>query len=311
MKIFKNPDLNIYQKIEGNVVYTVGNFDGLHIGHKYLLEKIIKIGNEKDQKKGVITFEKHPKIGKNFIGHLSCISEKEAYFKSIGFDFVLFLNFEKIKDIGFETFIYYLYDNFHLKTLVLGKDNKLGKDGKGDILSLKKEFEKIVEFIDVDFLKVDDQKVSSSILRELLINGNIKKVNELLNEPYKIMCYQEKGRGVGKKIGSPTLNLKAIDNYKIIPKDGVYAVIVECENGEIFTGACNIGKKPTFDCENRTIEVHLLDINEDIISKNFKVKFIEYIREEKKFKSVEELKINIKNDIKKIRRIIGGNSNEC
>ena len=108
MKIFKNPDLSIPSKIKNDIVYTVGNFDGLHLGHKHLLDKVIEVGDKKKQKKGVITFEKHPKIGKNFIGHLSCVHEKEAYFKSIGFDFIIFLNFEKIKSIGFKTFIYYL-----------------------------------------------------------------------------------------------------------------------------------------------------------------------------------------------------------
>lgn len=311
MQTFLDIDLSMPQNVSSPVTYTVGNFDGLHQGHKYLLDQVIEKADKKGEKKGVITFEKHPKIGKNFIGHLSCITEKEAYFKSMGFDFVIFLNFEKIKDVEFDTFIYYLYDNFYLRTLVLGKDNKLGKGGKGDISKLKERFAKTIEFIDIDFKKIDNEKVSSSMLRQLLVDGEVEKVNRLLGEPYKMMCFQESGRGVGKEIGTPTLNLNPKDPYKIIPKDGVYAVTVTDDNGQKYTGACNIGFKPTFDCLDRTIEIHLLDVDGEIQSEGYVVEFIEYIREEKKFDSVDELKINIKNDIEKIRRIIGGHSNEC
>jgi len=311
MKIFNDSDLQTLQNIDDDVVFTVGNFDGLHEGHKHLIHEVLAHGEKNRKKTGIITFEKHPKIGKNFIGHLSCKAEKEAYFKSVGFDFVLFLNFEKIKSVEFDTFIYYLYDNFHLRALILGKDNRIGKDGKGDIKNLKRVFDSIVEFIEIDFIKFDSKKISSSSLRELVFQGDVKRVIHLLQEPYKIICYQERGRGVGREMGTPTLNLKPFDEYKIIPKDGVYAATVTLDNGKEYIGACNIGYKPTFDCDDRTVEVHVLDKNVELVSKKFTIKFLEFIREEKKFSSVEELKINIKKDIDKIRRITGGNSNEC
>ncbi len=311
IEVFYDPIISEPHLKDFSVVYTVGNFDGLHKGHKKLLEDVVIHAKKNNQKAGVITFIKHPRLGKNVVGHLSSKEEKEAYFKSVGFDFVLFLDFDKIKGIEFDKFIYYLYDNFQLRTLISGEDNKIGKDGCGVVEVLKEKLGNIIEIIEVNFVKNDGEKVSSSLLRELVLNGEMSGVRDLLSENYKMMSFQERGKGIGREIGAPTLNLKPFDKHKIIPKNGVYAVKVFNED-KIYVGACNIGYRPTFDDgEGLTIEIHVIGEYEELDSNKFIIEFIEYIREEKRFNSVEELKFSIKNDIEKIRRITGGNINEC
>ena len=297
MKIYNN--LNI-SNIHKNSVIAIGNFDGIHLGH----QKVILEAKQKAKKNklpfGLITFEPvpvmffNPKIKNHRINSLT---QKKNYLKKFKIDFLVIIRFNKLFSLlSAEHFIRkIIYKKIKSKYVFVSKNFKFGKNRKGNINTLKK-FESIFQFktIITSPLKNSKKTISSSLIRKKISLGKIKEANKLLSRPWCVKGKVIKGKRRGRTIGFPTCNIK-LNDY-IVPKLGVYSVIVETNNFKK-KGIANIGYRPTFNGQNLLLEVNIFGINKNLYNKEVNINFIKFIRSEKKFKGLEELKKQIKIDI--------------
>lgn len=292
-----------------NTIVTIGTFDGVHIGHQKIIKRLITIGKEKGLKSVVLTFFPHPRmvLQKNSdIKLLNTIDERESILASLGLDQMVIKKFTKeFSNLSPRDFVKtILVDHLQAKYIIIGYDHQFGKNRSANIEDLKKfgtEFDFEVEEISAQ--DVEDVSVSSTKIRTALLHGDISTANTYLGYPYFITGKVIKGKGLGKNIGFPTANIEIKEDYKLIPKNGVYAVRGSVDNTE-FSGMMNIGINPTVEGTHQSIEVHLFDFDEDIYNKQIKVEFIERIRDEHKFESLELLKDQLKKDKLKSKEIL-------
>jgi riboflavin kinase/FMN adenylyltransferase len=294
-----------------NAVVTIGNFDGVHKGHQALINEIIKKAAAIDGTAVALTFEPHPIRVLKKINHPPLITrydQKVELLSQSGLDVLICIPFTKeFASITAKEFIEdILVNRIGMKAIVIGKDYAFGKNREGNIDFLKKYatafgFEVIVP----DWIQVSGSqpnRISSTRIRELVMDGAIEEVVDLLGRNYQIRGKVETGRNRGGKLlGFPTANIKLYD--ELSPKLGVYAVTVECL-GEKFKGVANIGYSPTFDDHKFTVEVHILDFNENIYGQRIRVNFISRLRDEKKFANIEDLSEQIRHDIERAREIL-------
>jgi riboflavin kinase/FMN adenylyltransferase len=291
-------------------IITVGTFDGVHLGH----QEIIKILNSVKQNKGlrsvIVTFDPHPQIVlKNKdkdIKILSTTDEKIKIFESYGIDLVYVINFTKefSQTPAREFYINYLINGVGVTDLVLGYDHMFGKNREGNfdtLTEMAKEFDFNVD--KVEEFTLNGAHISSTEIRNFLLSGEIEKANNLLGREYSIEGEVIHGDKRGKELGYPTANLK-VDEFKLIPKNGIYAVSAEVDdvkgNGK-HNGMMSIGVNPTVsDNNNLKIEVNIFDFDKDIYGKKIKINFIDYMREEQKFNSLEDLIEAMASDKRKI-----------
>ncbi|WP_250278496.1 bifunctional riboflavin kinase/FAD synthetase [[Clostridium] colinum] len=294
-------NFNIFDEDNKNgTVVTVGNFDGIHIGHKKLITTTKKCALEKGLKSVVLTFSPHPiEIIKNNTSFFYIFSEKEKYLEmeKENIDFFIKYNFTKeFSDISPEKFVDILIEKLNCKILVVGEDYCFGKNRKGNIDILKKiGKEKGIEIIKISNIIIDGERVSSSIIRECINNRNIKKANLLLNKPYYILGKVVEGNKFGRTIGFPTANIIPTKN-KLLPPDGVYITKTKYNN-KIYDSITNIGTNPTVNNVDRTIETYIFDFNQDLYNKYIEVYFYEWVRSVKKFNGIDELKRQISKDV--------------
>ena len=301
MKVFKN--FNIGKKFQ-NSALAVGNFDGIHLGHK----KVLKAARLKSKKNkiyfGALTFEPLPVMffNKSIKNHrINKLSQKIEQLKKQKLDFLVIKKFDrKFSKINYLNFIKrILYQKLKCKFLFVSKNFKFGNKREGDVSKLKK-FEKkfFYKTIITPPLKKKKKTISSTIIRKLLKSGEIKKANYLLNRKWEIIGKVIKGSQRGRKIGFPTCNI-LLKKY-IIPKFGVYAVNVKINNISK-KGIANIGYRPTFNGKKLLLEVNIFGIKKNLYNKNINVVFNKFIRPEKKFNNIIELKNQIKKDIKQAK----------
>ena len=297
MKIYNNLKINNKHK---NSVVVIGNFDGLHMGHKKVLTQAKQKAKKNNLQFGLITFEPMPVMFFNskIKNHrINSIKQKEDQLKKLGLDFIIILKFDKIfSSLSAEQFIKkIIFSKIKSKYLYVSKNFKFGKKRKGNINTLKK-FQDIFGFktIITNPLKNLKKTISSSLIRKSISLGKIKEANKFLNRKWCVIGKVIKGEKRGRKIGFPTCNLK-LSNYTI-PKLGVYSVTVET-NSFKKSGIANIGYRPTFNGQNLLLEVNIFGINKNLYNKEIRVNFINFIRSEKKFKGLEQLKKQIKIDI--------------
>ncbi len=294
-------------------IVTVGTFDGLHLGHKKILNTLVSKGDELKLRKVVVTFEPHPRLvlknKRKEIKLLTTVEEKLEYFQESGIDIVFILNFteEFAKTSPTDFLKGYLIDRIGLKYLIIGYDHTFGKNREGNLETVKLLSEKY-NFIyhRVDEFRINNEIVSSTIIRNLIINNEIEKASTFLGRNYSITGKVVYGERRGQKLGFPTANIKVIDENKLIPYGGVYAVKVFYKNQE-FLGMMNIGFRPTVNKnvsyqpeQQKFIEVHILNFDKNIYDEIIKVEFIKFIRNEKKFDSIENLIEQLKADKKTI-----------
>ena len=298
MKIFKNTSIS---KDYRNSILAIGNFDGVHIGHQKVLREALKKAKKTNRKFGLLTFEPVPVMffNKKIINHrLDTLSQKIFNLKKEKLDFVIIQKFnKKFSKLSYQDFIYkVLYKKIKCNYLYVSKNFKFGKKRKGDVSKLK-SFEKkyFYKTIITPPLIKKKRTISSTIIRKLLKRGEIRKVNYLLNRKWEITGKVIKGSQRGRKIGFPTCNV-LLKKY-IIPKFGVYAVSVKINN-ILKKGIANIGHRPTFNGKKLLLEVNIFGIKKNLYNKNINVIFNKFIRPEKKFKNIIELKNQIKKDIK-------------
>ncbi|MDD2284482.1 MAG: riboflavin biosynthesis protein RibF [Paludibacter sp.] len=282
---------------------TVGFFDGVHIGHRYLIAELKKEAAKHGLKTMVITFKLHPRkvLHANYLPLLLTSSEeKQEQLKSTGVDEVVELDFTvKMAQLTASEFIkQVLAEQLQVKLLLVGHDHRFGRnreDGFPEYVAYGRQTG--MEVIQASRYSTKQfSHISSSEVRTALINGDIERANTLLTYPYAFTGYVVTGFQVGKKIGFPTANLSPVEPDKLIPGIGVYAVKIDWK-GFTYTGMMNIGRRPTLDNgDTVSLEVHIINFDADIYHQQLKVTFIKKVRDEKKFNSVGELIEQLKID---------------
>ena len=302
MIIYKNLSI---KKNHKNSVVAIGNFDGLHLGHQKVLNQARLKAKKENLKFGVITFEPIPNMffNKNIkYNRINSAEQKIYYLNKLKLDFLIIINFnESFSNISAEHFISkILVAKLKSKYIFVSQNFRFGKKRLGNTNTLK-IFEKknlYKTIITIPYRK-NKKIISSSLIRKKIYEGNVVEVKKLLGRPWIIKGEVVKGEQRGKKIGFPTCNIKW-DSY-VLPKLGVYWVQVESKNFKK-KGIANIGYRPTFNGKTILLEVNIFGIKVNLYKKILKVSFIKFIRSEKKFKNINELKNQIKKDIAKIKK---------
>ncbi len=303
MKVIRNIREIEYDK---RTAVSVGTFDGVHSGHRKIIDKLNSVRDSKGLRSVLITFDPHPQIVlKNRakdIRILSTLEEKLEIFSQLNIDITYVINFTKdfANTTADDFYKNYLIDKIGLNDLVLGYDHMFGKNREGNYDTLKELSAKYEFTVDrVDEYKPDDFHISSSVLRELLsADGNVKKAAIILGRNYSIEGTVVEGKKLGRELGYPTANIKIPDEFKLIPAIGIYAVEVIL-NGNTYTGMMSIGRNPTVtDDKSIKLEANIFDFNDDIYGEKIKIGFIDRIREEIKFENIDKLRSQLHSDKK-------------
>ncbi|MFD2532140.1 bifunctional riboflavin kinase/FAD synthetase [Gracilimonas halophila] len=294
-----------------NSVITVGTFDGVHKGHRALIGTVVSKAKERGARSVVVTFDPHPREiinpGKEGIKLLTTLKERCEILEDLGVDVLLVIPFDR--DFSLLTSEEFVRDIIHKKVgvseFVIGYDHHFGRDREGTIDTIKNLGQELgFDSYVVSKQEMGDVTISSTVIRKTLAEeGNVKRAAEYLNRNYLLNGIVMHGDERGRTIGYPTANLKPEHENKVIPKNGVYAVKVRVQ-GEWFGGMMNIGVRPTFDDPVRTIEVNIFDFDREIYGETIQVRFIERIRNEKKFNGIEELKAQLDSDKDKSLEIL-------
>ena len=302
MKIYRNVKV---KKIHRKSVVAIGNFDGIHLGHQKVIKQAKKKAKANKIPFGLITFEPVPVMyfnPKNKNHRINSVNQKISQLSKFQLDFLVIIKFNKsFSFLSAKQFIEnIIFKKLNSKFVYVSKNFKFGNKRQGNINTLK-QYEKLYDYktIITPPQKKSNFTISSSLVRKKISLGKIKEANKLLNRRWCIKGKVIKGQKRGRRIGFPTCNIK-INNY-IIPKLGVYSVIVETN---IFKkkGIANIGYRPTFNGHNLLLEVNIFGINKNLYNKEINVNFLKFIRPEKKFNGLEQLKRQIKTDIIQARK---------
>ncbi len=307
--------MKVYYNIEeleiiNNPVVTIGTFDGVHCGHIEILELLKKIASTANGETVIITFHPHPRKvlypDDDTLKLLTTFDEKLQLFEQIGIEHILVLAFgQEISELEPEDFVKDILVNaIGAKHLVIGHDHRFGKNRKGDfntMLHLSEEYHFVVEEIP-PFL-VEGITVSSTKIRNALtIDIDLQKANHLLGRKYSLTGNVVEGNKNGRKLGFPTCNLYIEDTNKLVPANGVY-VALAIVSGKQLNAVINIGNRPTFNLTGVVVEAHLLNFDADLYGEELKLEFIERLRDEQKFESLDALKIQIGKDIEVAEKI--------
>ncbi len=277
-------------------VVTSGTFDGVHLGHQKILRRLQELANRKQGETVLLTYWPHPRLilqpEDKSLRLLTSLSEKVKLLEGMGVDHLIILPFTKeLSQMSSEEFIRdILVDKIQTKTLVIGYDHKFGKNREGSFEYLQSHshlFGFAIE--EISRQDVDDLGVSSTKIRTALAKGDISIANKYLGRPYDLSGQVVKGQQIGRSIGFPTANIQIADNYKLLPRDGAYAVYADV-NSIRYKAILNIGDRPTVDGEKKTIEAHLIDFEGDLYGQELRIYFQEFLREEKRFESLDALK---------------------
>ena len=297
---YKN--FNIKKNHQKSII-LIGNFDGVHLGHQKLFDSAKTHKKKENLKIGVVTFDPIPKMFfnkklKNY--RISNLNQKLSIFKKFKVDFVINKKFDKkFSKIKCNKFISeIIYKKLNPKIIFVSNNFKFGNKREGDVKLLKLLEKKYnYKIINPPTLKKKNKTISSTLIRKLLENGKLNLANNYLNRNWSIEGVVKKGRNMGVKIGFPTCNID-IKNY-VIAKPGVYAVKVKIfNNSKILKGIANLGYRPTFNQKKILLEVNIFNFSRNLYNKKLTVEFIKFIRGEKKFKGIDQLRKQIKLDLK-------------
>lgn len=299
--------MKIYHKLKDisnikNPVASIGMFDGVHLGHKQIFEKLIKTAKIIGGESVAISFDTHPRMVLQHDAYklkfINSYQEKIKLIEDMGVDHLVFLPFTRefsqqttadfVKNI--------LVDILKIKALIIGYDNRFGNKENNNfngLFKLSQEYN--FEIIQSDVKSIDNITVSSTKIREALDKGEIKFANQLLGYRYQLSGKVVMGNQIGQQIGFPTANIDLENDFKLIPSIGVYAILVEFK-GKIYKGMLNIGIRPTLNINKLSIEAHIFNFNEDIYGQYIKVYLIDKIRDEQRFNGLDELVIQLQKD---------------
>ena len=300
MKLYKNFDISKNHK---RSIILIGNFDGAHVGHQKLFDLAKKYKRKYKLKIGVVTFEPMPKMFfnkslKNF--RISNLNQKNLILENLNIDFIITKKFDKkFSQITSNSFIKdILFKKLKARYIFVSNNFRFGNKREGDVSELIKN-EKIFDFkiVKPKPLVIRNEIISSTLIRKLLVDGKLNRANKLLGRNWSIEGVVEKGRQQGKKIGFPTCNID-IKNY-VIAMPGVYSVRVYQKNkNSCLKAIANLGYRPTFKQKKILLEVHIFNFSGNLYNKHLTVEFIKFIRKEKKFKNINQLRKQINSDLK-------------
>ena len=303
--------LGVRQEDDAPVVLTIGNFDGVHLGHAALLAAVQEEAGSRGAESSLLTFDPHPRCvldPAHCPQSLTTVGERQDVLRAAGLDRLVVLPFTRdVSSWGAEQFCDMLREAFDLRGLVVGHDFALGHKRQGDIAFLRDYGQRHGFPVRVvDAVTVGDELVSSSRIRGLLGEGDVRAAAALLGRPFFMDAVVEHGEQVGRHLGFPTANL-SIAAAKCLPAPGVYAMWVRVEGGW-HVAATNVGYRPTFGGDRLTVEAFLLDYSADIYDREVRAAFVERLREERAYTSVEELVVQIGRDVEQVRTLLHGAS---
>ena len=297
-----------------NAVITIGTFDGVHRGHQQLIDSIKKLSADKNGESVLITFEPHPRSvvfpQDQSLRILSTLDEKIDLLRAFDIDHLVVVPFTKeFSLMSARDYVEkFLIEKFHPAVIVIGYNHQFGHHRDGNIELLRKlapDFHFDVKEIPKQL--VDDIEVSSTRIRIALTEGDVSTASHLLGHSYSIEGIVEKGNQLGRRLGFPTANIRIENKYKLIPADGIYAA--QCFlNEQKLDGIMSIGMRPTVDGRSRTQEVYLFNFNEDIYGQKIKAALIEWIRDEIKFPTLDELVEAMKKDVVAAGKILSNHT---
>jgi riboflavin kinase/FMN adenylyltransferase len=300
-------DLDQIERMNLPGVVTLGNFDGIHQGHRKIITRCIDEAKKINGQSIVVTYDHQTSaIFKSHREFITLTDEKIEILKKLGVDVLILIPFsEKIKNMRADDFLkQLLIDKLNTRIIVIGYDHRFGKDREGNIHYLEsRSGEFNYEVIQIDPVYYMDRIISSSRIRSVLVMGDIQKVNEQLGSPYVVFGSVVRGHQRGQLTGFPTANIHISEN-KLLPVDGVYFGKLELEtNSVLLPCVVNIGKNPTFDNNKISVEVHVLDFSENLYDLPVHIYFLGRLRDEKKFDGIESLKKQIQTDVELARTL--------
>ncbi|MDF2157994.1 bifunctional riboflavin kinase/FAD synthetase [Algoriphagus sp. CAU 1675] len=307
MKIYEG--LNDFPKVP-NPVVTSGTFDGVHLGHQKILERIRQIARSIGGETVLITFWPHPRLvlypHEHKLRLLSTFEEKTKLLRQFGIDHLITIPFTKeFSQLTSQEFIeQILMEKIGTKKLVIGYDHRFGKNREGSFEYLQAHsYEYGFDLEEISRQDVDEIGVSSTKIRFALEKGDIETANSYLGRPYELNGLVIKGQQIGRSIGFPTANIHIPNDYKLIPKDGVYAVEA-CVDGLMYKAMLNIGNRPTVDGTKKTVEAHLFDFQGNLYDKQITIFLKAFLRDEQKFENLDALKLQLQKDQKRAKSLL-------
>lgn len=282
-------------------IITLGTFDGVHLGHQAILKKLVNATENGTYESLVLTFYPHPRMVLNQEGTmhlLNTIEEKTILLEKSGIDHLIVHPFdENFSKLSAEAFVKnILVDQLNIHKIIIGYDHRFGVNRTADINDLIHFGNQYnFEVAQINAEEINEITVSSTKIRTALLDGAIELANQYLGYDYFFSGKVIKGKQLGRTIGFPTANIVLFESYKLIPKNGVYVVYSTINNNRVY-GMMNIGYNPTVGENNKTIEVHFFDLNEDLYDKIVTVSIVKFIRTEEKFESIDTLKMQLNKD---------------
>ncbi len=291
-----------------DMLLTIGVFDGVHLGHKYLISQLITLARQQNLLSGVVTFRQHPLevlSPQTKLPYLTNLTQKASLLKNEGVDDVIALSFTReLAQHNSRQFVSLLQKYLRMRGLVVGSDFVLGRNREGNADTLRKLGQEMNFSVTiVSPKKANGDVVSSTAIRKALAEGDIKKVNKMIGRTFSLQGQVVTGMGRGgPQLGFPTINLE-VDPNQALPADGVYATRTHID-GKAYQSMTNIGRRPTFGENERTIETYILNYEGDLYGQELRIDIIERLRDEKRFNSAEELKKQIAEDVKRGQAIL-------
>ncbi|WBX73603.1 bifunctional riboflavin kinase/FAD synthetase [Tenacibaculum pacificus] len=282
-------------------IVTIGTFDGVHIGHQKIIKELIDQAKTANKKSVLLTFFPHPRmvlLKDVSIKLINTIDERAAYLEKLGLDYLIIhpfsKEFSKLTALDFVRTI--LVNQFNTSKLIIGYDHHFGKNREGNIKQLT-EYSHLYDFTveEIPAQDIDEVSVSSTKIRKALDIGHLKTANDYLGYNFSLTGTVVHGKKLGGKIGFPTANIEINEDYKLIPKTGVYVVKSVIDNNTVF-GMMNIGNRPTINGKEQSIETHFFDFNTNLYDKKITIQLLYFLRDEQKFNSIDKLVIQLKKD---------------
>jgi len=293
-------DISSFKTNEKTFV-TIGTFDGVHFGHKEIINKLVDDAKLAGKKSVLLTFFPHPRMvlqKDTTIALINTIKERTALLEKTGLDYLIIhpfsIAFSRLTALDFVRDL--LVAQLNISKLIIGYDHHFGKNREGNIEQLT-EYSHTYGFSvkEIPAQDIDDVSVSSTKIRSALAAGNLKTANRYLGSPFMLSGKVVNGKKLGGQIGFPTANIDILEDYKLIPKTGVYIVQSKIDNKTIF-GMMNIGNRPTVSGTHQTIEVHFFDFNNDLYDTFLTIELLFFLRDEHKFDTIESLILQLKKD---------------
>jgi len=327
MKVYKHIDE--FHKLK-NAVVTIGTFDGVHFGHRKIINRLTEVAAQCGGESVILTFFPHPRMilqpENSNLKLITTIDEKAELIEKLGVDHLIITPFTRdFSNLSAETYIrQILVEKIGTKKIIIGFDHRFGKDRQGNLAELQKHAEQYqYEVEEIPEQDIHEVKVSSTQIRESLISGDVETAEDFLGYPFFLTGKVIKGDRLGRQMGFPTANLLVEENYKLIPSDGIYAVEVELvekqqtypidqplvsnqtsAGSNLMKGMAYIGNRPTINGMSRNIEVNIFDFNREIYRQYIRVYFKNFVRHDMRFNSLDELKNQIEKDKQAVLKLL-------